>query len=56
MYAIRSYYAQEIEALLHSPEMMDSLIFSRLPPERIAAFRAEGLARSLALATAYWEA
>jgi hypothetical protein len=47
---------QEIEALLASPTELDRLIFSRLSLEQIAAFRAEGLARSLQLTTAYWEA
>jgi hypothetical protein len=44
----------EIEALLASPAELDRLVFSRLPLGEIAAFRAEGLARSLALAAAYW--
>jgi hypothetical protein len=46
---------EEIAALLASPAELDRLIFAHLPRDRIEAFRAEGLARSLALAAAYWE-
>jgi Zinc dependent phospholipase C len=45
----------EIAALLNSPAELDRRIFSHLPAERLVAFRAEGLARCLALAEAYWE-
>lgn len=46
---------EEIAALLDSPDELERLIFSRYSLDQIAAFRAEGLARSLALAEAYWE-
>ncbi len=45
----------EIAALLNSPAELDRRVFSRLPAGHIADFRAEGLARCLALAEAYWE-
>jgi hypothetical protein len=47
---------QELLDLLASPAELDRLIFARLPREAVAAFRADGLARSLDLALEYWEA
>ncbi|MBI3764450.1 MAG: zinc dependent phospholipase C family protein [Chloroflexi bacterium] len=44
----------DFEALLASPEELDRQVFSRIPLERIAAFRVEGLARSLELTRKYW--
>lgn len=45
---------REFEALLASPAELDRQIFSRISLERIEAFRAEGLARSLEFVVAYW--
>jgi hypothetical protein len=45
---------REFAALLGSPAELGRRIFSRLPLARLEAFREEGLARSLALVSAYW--
>lgn len=46
----------DLAALLASPEELDRLVFAHLARSDLAAFRADGLARSLEITAEYWEA
>ncbi len=45
---------QPFAALLASPEALEQRVFSRLPREALAAYRAEALEQSLDVIQAYW--